>query len=741
MLGSRPGESIADVVFAWILHKVLDCIDAELVTQGASESVPAGCDPTLWDADEPGPTPLLGPIWADDGAFLSSDPDAGRLRDKAGIMARSVLGAFFAHGLTPNLGKGKTEMLITFRGRHSRSVQQAVFGDGQSSLCLEMGKWGTHELRLVTEYAHLGCALDRGATMQSEVYRRLARARSAFEEHRQRLYQNVRVPLHVRGTLFTAMVESTMFNLEVWRDADTNAWTKLRTGHMKLLRRVLAKEVEPETLLKATLVELVAWTQHLPLDVLLRVKRLRYVLTLVRSAPPALWALLHYEERWKASVRLDFEWLRKYDTGTWPVFTAATWPEWWHLLKQQPADFRRAIRRAGRAAAAAYALNGACERLAQGQQRDVFRHLPGIFRHGGGSLWLCGPCRQVFRKKSHLSCHMLRVHGRRAEFRYYLDGTVCKACGKDYQRSDKLQAHLSSSEKCWPVVKALGVRVPIQPGIGSSCWKLSCKARPTLHPPLPADVFAVGGTTAEQAGETPGEAYVRQCTWRIGAWLDALDAGTGEAGFQQGCAEILLGFPLYPAEMQTVIDLTISDVKMCLDEDALEWSIAWGSSVLRWLSTVRDAICGSWLCEWAGIAPEADAFSATCTPAQVEEISRQLSVARTSCSPLFIVGSVSDQCERSLRFAEDSPAPTTVQWQDLEMTCARLGPVAVIAFFQLPGEAVAGTCRSTAALNASDAQGTFVLARTLLSFQQQLRMLWRLFLQGGRICMSFALRS
>ena len=139
-LGSRPGESIADVIFAWILHSVLDQIEKELRHLDCHEILSASDEPSLWEGADGGCTPILGPIWADDGAFLTSDEEPGHLWSRARSLATTVVRIFFECGLVPNLEKGKSEMMITFRGHGSRQAQTAVFGNGVRTMGSGAGK-------------------------------------------------------------------------------------------------------------------------------------------------------------------------------------------------------------------------------------------------------------------------------------------------------------------------------------------------------------------------------------------------------------------------------------------------------------------------------------------------------------------------------------------------------------------------------------------------------------------------
>ena len=589
-LGSRPGESIADLIFAWIFHKVMDSMTAKLQSCNCEEVIPACDSRSLWGGEGEGQVPLLGPIWADDGAFMASHDEAPVLWDRACSLARSVLLAFLEHGLTPNLKRGKTEMLLTLRGRQSRMTQSRVFGAGKEVLELDLGFWGRQQLRLTTEYVHLGCSLDRGATLRFEAQRRTEKAKGAFHEHRCRIYQNRSIPLPVRGVLFSAMVESTLFNLEIWCESGP-AWDRLVAGHNKLLRRLLVNDMMSEQLLSTRLSDLVAASEHPPLEIILRGKRLRYCITLVNGAPDVLWALLHYEGEWQIACRSDFCWLLQHDTVQWPPFDEATWPEWWHILKGKADMFRRAVRRATRSATAHYAFDGAIRRLQDAMRRDAYRRWPMSFRGACQEIWVCGPCRMTFKRKAHLACHLFKKHGRQTECRFFLAGAICTACGRDFISEDRLQRHLGYSTRCWKLIRAQGTTSErATPGIGSKEWKQRRRDFPILCPPQPADCFPSGSHWNGNFGEAPGEALVRKATWSMGEWLSGLAQPISADEFFHCCVRELLRFPLHVEEMADVLAASAVDVELCTGEELLDWSIAWAHCVKRWLWHARDIV-------------------------------------------------------------------------------------------------------------------------------------------------------
>ena len=60
---------------------------------------------------------MLGPTWMDDLAICISGPSAIDLERKAALTAGILLETCMEHGVTPNLTRGKTELLLALRGK------------------------------------------------------------------------------------------------------------------------------------------------------------------------------------------------------------------------------------------------------------------------------------------------------------------------------------------------------------------------------------------------------------------------------------------------------------------------------------------------------------------------------------------------------------------------------------------------------------------------------------------------
>ncbi|OLP93055.1 hypothetical protein AK812_SmicGene25077 [Symbiodinium microadriaticum] len=109
LAGSRPGESWADLIYAYIygrvLHKVHEYAVAEQLTHSVPYDSTAGifatdqCDEDLSATDT---------TWADDSAFPLADVDPEALVRKTIRLCTLVISFCEGHGMAPNLKPGKT---------------------------------------------------------------------------------------------------------------------------------------------------------------------------------------------------------------------------------------------------------------------------------------------------------------------------------------------------------------------------------------------------------------------------------------------------------------------------------------------------------------------------------------------------------------------------------------------------------------------------------------------------------
>ena len=287
-------------------------------------------------------TDFLGRTWPDDSSFACVDADPRTLINKTRTLVAAVTDQCAKRGLVPNCKPGKTSIIMNLHGKGSRKAQLDMFGQGDITLQVQAQCRGVLSIPIVKTYIHLGCAVEKGMTPCAESYRRGAIAASAFEPLRPVVFQNVSIPATVRGRLLTVFFDSMFFNLDVWRGEDDQGWKRLVLGHQLLTKRVLAKDVAAEELRRLAPAEVACILAHPPLKIVHRSQRLRVLISLLRLAPPVLWALVKLLGE---GLLQDLQWLCEHDVGPWPPVDEAHWPCWWHRIQEAPDAFRRAIGR------------------------------------------------------------------------------------------------------------------------------------------------------------------------------------------------------------------------------------------------------------------------------------------------------------------------------------------------------------------------------------------------------------
>eukprot|EP00435_Cladocopium_sp_Y103_P048605 s3265_g14.t1 len=262
-LGSRPGDSYADVVFGLLWAQLLRKYEAILEHHQILEHVPVHEFPDLFhvpDASVP-TTPFLGPTWMDDLAVCVAADSNNALERKTGFALSLLLDLCHELHMEPNLRKGKTEVSV------------------------------------VSRYVHLGGVLHHNTVDRLEVSKRLAVAHQAFTLHRKVLYHNLQIPWEKRKEIFGSLVLSKLlYGLESWALEVQKVKDQFYAGVMRLYKRLLRVPHDQHV----SDLDLLA-RAGLPLpDEILRCCRLRYYGTLHNCRQAAHWGLLQEDHQRKA---------------------------------------------------------------------------------------------------------------------------------------------------------------------------------------------------------------------------------------------------------------------------------------------------------------------------------------------------------------------------------------------------------------------------------------------------------
>jgi hypothetical protein len=244
-LGSRPGDSFADVIFSYLWSSILQKLQKTMTDLGLIDSIPEETGLRLTDSLPEASSShrsFLGPTWMDDTCVCVSDPSPAVLEGKIHQATGLLLELCDAHGLSPNLGAGKTEALLIFQGHGSRKLKIKYFGPSSDKTLLILGEQGPRRVRDVAHYTHLGCVIHHKGDSRAEARRRVAIAQQAFSQHRKHLLQNPVLPLQRRVELFRTLVLSRFcYGTESWTLTTNSTKEYIHNALMRLFRRLLGR--------------------------------------------------------------------------------------------------------------------------------------------------------------------------------------------------------------------------------------------------------------------------------------------------------------------------------------------------------------------------------------------------------------------------------------------------------------------------------------------------------------------
>ncbi|CAE7899283.1 unnamed protein product [Symbiodinium sp. KB8] len=551
LAGSRPGESLADAIFAYVYARVLGRIFEQAYGEDLLSVARTDKEEGIFAGPENGvEIPLRDTTWADDTAIPFDDEEPERCISKAKRLAAITISTCQSFGLDPNLKRGKTAIVLAIRGKGAQKARRAFLRGGGASLYLE----DLHkEVAIMPQYVHLGGIVDYKTNMKAEAKRRLALAGDALEAGAKLLYANKQIQKETRVKMFETAILATFFNLAIWIPRG-EAWSSLCDGYTRLLRRILAPHVLGTELFKlpSPVIHLATGCWRLELQGIKH--RCSLLTNMVTNGPDALWAILQAEETWLRTLRADLVAVSA-EFKHMPQPTAASWPQWWHFIRDYPGRFKLGVKRYLRK-----------EHERQCQEEVILVGLWGIYREACSwmpvqftkqTVWSCRACRRTFRSKGGLGAHFFKAHQRLAAYRTCIDGTVCRACCGQFWTSARLGTHLRDNPGCVARLLAKGHYLDAaQPGQGSRAYQRRFVEEFNLAPAIRED----------QAGQIiDGELWSLQqkdVYRNICAALSERSCWDGQQQLTQTLLAQLATSPLYFQEEVSVIQGLREDIEL-----------------------------------------------------------------------------------------------------------------------------------------------------------------------------------
>ena len=479
--GTRPGGSLADVVFSILFSKVLE---------RRSTSVLQPCVPRVpWNGQR---SPWASPcgtafsctveasdvVYADDLASFLVSSCAEDLPTAISGIAADTVDTLLPHGLNANIGPTKTAAIAVPAGKGSRAVRRRLYTENQGRLVVLPDSKGGFRLDLVAVYKHLGSIVMHDGSLLPEIRHRLAAGRSAMKEGKQRLFACRAIPLVKRAAIFRSHVLAAITpGMGMWPLLNHQEWQSLSGGLISLYRQLLC--LRSEGGFHCSEAQIISRVGLPAPRCLLHIERLRFLGQLVRYGPDAAWALLCHYVDFKEALLQAAAWLLDAVGSTCELDDIVTgWPTWVSLMRDSPGRWKALLKRADAWHMLRLDQLSAMETFARDvwPAKDVRAPTPlDSCEHA------CLKCGIAFVTRQQWGAHAHRMHGYHSRAHVVASGRQCQACGLLVANAAKLRTHLRLSLVCVQRIESMRVNgelpaehsqghhlAPAVPGIGKS---------------------------------------------------------------------------------------------------------------------------------------------------------------------------------------------------------------------------------------------------------------------------------
>ena len=475
--GTRPGDAFADVLWSVTFNRFLKEVEAKIQSTGA-------ISPAWWNGEcgllaSPGDIPVQGACvtWADDIACYGKPTESSDLIPAVQITARIIFGELHRLGLRPNMGKGKTELILTPRGKQRTQIRQLIHHGFNGKVEVPEQDEDFRYLRVVAHYNHLGGLISHCGRMKGEVRRRLAIARQSVKDLSTKIYHNKKVSIATRIAIFRATTWPTLiYNAGTWLPltlAESQTW---KGGVMRIYRSLLRHHLSFEEIYHSTDERIFELTDLPDPLVALRLCRLRYFGQALGRGNEAYWALVAEEHSWLEMVKSDFDWLYEQIRGLTHLPDPRVDPIAWHEeIMQRFPRWKGLLKRAERHTHL-QSLVRADVKLFNKQMFDILSGmgLQGESLGPAGTVdsqrrgHRCLPCGRTFTTRCGWGSHCFKVHGRINPCRTLQAGQTCQSCGRLYPSHERLIRHLRTTPSCRHYVASLRLWTTPMPYYGSN---------------------------------------------------------------------------------------------------------------------------------------------------------------------------------------------------------------------------------------------------------------------------------
>ena len=456
--GSRPGDSLADIIFNVLFSKVLDSIEAELTNANLMLYVnkPLIRCPFL-HTSAPQQIPVYQITWADDIALLLRVHETSNIAPALTTAAYQLHSTLAKHAMQLSYGKHKTAALVIPKGKGALHARRQLFSDPDAKLPV-LTEEQTVGLPLISTYVHLGSTIAAKGGLLPELRARAAKAFSAFRRAAKQVYQAKTIPLDTRKTLF----RSTVLAIWTW---GAGAWPWLNQAEMRFftnttwkLYSLLICRPYPECKVPLSHDEIFVIVGFPTPGALLHEARLRHVGLMVATGPDAVWALHVQDALARQASKAAIEWMfaaLQHDTELPPP---CEWSPWIQLMQTRPTRWKHLVSIASHRHYRFQARNSQLTTWHREMLHLMSLDRPHAARPTGDLPERCVPCQRAFKSRRAWFLHAYYIHSYQTPHGVTAKGTLCACCNKQYPSSASLRNHLRYSPRCCVTLQLRGLQ-------------------------------------------------------------------------------------------------------------------------------------------------------------------------------------------------------------------------------------------------------------------------------------------
>ena len=450
--GTRPGDPVADVIFNMIFGLIMKDARGKFMEQTDFEWI--GQPDPVTDFGNVGTPPdkgLLDIAYVDDAMFAVYGPDPQETIRATQLIASLVHDAARFRGLDVNYQKGKTELWLKIAGKGARGIRHRVWNELKAQIPV-VTEHSSQQIHVVRTYKHLGSFLQENVTPVKEIAQRINAAKQAEGRLHRCFFSKKNVSLRTKKEVFRATVLTKhAYQAHVWcwvGEHHIARWEDGMRDVVSVLSRGALRGMPPFKLSTKALFAIVELT---PPSDLLHVTRLKYTLRVLKLAPAVLWQMLFHttgEHAWIPKLQQSFDWLREF--GPHPCRNFPRDADGMFAVLTLDQDFTRKVNMA-RMSCVQYRKQNA---LAQIRHYSLARTLKGYGvevqeASEQTGIWSCMLCGDEFQTRRGLAMHSVHAHGYRRKAKFWMTGTQCHACCKEYHTRARAITHLQSSDRCF----------------------------------------------------------------------------------------------------------------------------------------------------------------------------------------------------------------------------------------------------------------------------------------------------